>query len=47
MTEGLAGRGEELAAPFFRFVKQPHKITSFSDASFEAVGGYARRRGFI
>ena len=39
LTEGLAGRGEEVAAPFFRFVKQPHKMTRFSDASFEAVGG--------
>ena len=35
---GLAGRGVELAPPFFRFVKQPHRRTWFSDASFEAVG---------
>ena len=39
MTEGLDGRGEDLAVPFFRFVKQPHKRTWFSDGSFEAVGG--------
>ena len=39
LTEGLAGRGEELAAPFFRLVKQPHRRTWFSDASFKAVGG--------
>ena len=38
MTEGMAGRREELAAPFFRFVKQPHRRTWFSDASFESVG---------
>ena len=45
LTEGLAGRGEELAAPFFRFVKQPHKRTWFSDASFEAVGGLCLETG--
>ena len=38
MTEGLAGREEELAAPFFRLLKQPHRWTWFSDALFEAVG---------
>ena len=37
--EGIAGEGERLTAPFFRFVKQTHKMTWFSDASFEAVGG--------
>ena len=33
MTEGL-----ELAAPFVRFMKQPHRRKWFSDASVEAVG---------
>ena len=35
----MAGEGDRLATPFFRFVKQTHKRTWFSDASFEAVGG--------
>ena len=29
LTEGLVGRGEESAAPFFWFVKQPHRWTWF------------------
>ena len=29
LTEGLVGRGEESAAPFFWFVKQPHRRTWF------------------
>ena len=29
LTEGLAGRREESAAPFFWFVKQPHRRTGF------------------
>ena len=45
LTEGLVGRGEELAAPFFRFLKQPHKRTGFSDASVEAVGGLCLETG--
>ena len=36
---GLGGRGEELAVPFSRFMKQPHRRTWFWDALFEAVGG--------
>ena len=39
LKEGMAGEGEGLAAPFFRFVKQTHKRTWFSDTSFEAVRG--------
>ena len=35
----MAGEGERFAAPFFRFVKQTHKPTWVSNASFEAVGG--------
>ena len=45
LTGGLAGRGERLAAPFFRFVKQPHKRAWFPDASFEAIGGLCLETG--
>ena len=41
----MAGEGERLAAPFFRFVKQTHKRTWFSDSSFEAVGGLCLETG--
>ena len=45
MTEGLGGRGEKLAAPFFRSLKQPHERAWFPDASFEAVGGLWQETG--
>ena len=45
--EGMAGEGERLAAPFFRFVKQTHRRTWFSDASFEAVGGLCLGDGCV
>ena len=34
-----------MGAPFVRFVKQPHKRTWLSDASFEAVGGLCLETG--
>lgn len=37
--EGMAGKGECLAAPFFRFVKKTHRRTWFSNASFEVLRG--------
>ena len=45
LKEGMAGEGERLAAPFFRFVKRTHRRTWFSDASFEAVGGLCLEAG--
>ena len=45
LKEGMAGEGERLAAPFFRFVKQTHRRTWFSDASFEALGGLCLEMG--
>ena len=45
LKEGMAGEGEKLAAAFFRFVKQTHRRTWFSDASFEAVGGLCLEMG--
>ena len=45
LKEGMAGEGERLAAPFFRFVKQTHKRTWLSDASLEAVRGLCLETG--
>ena len=45
LREGMAGEGERLAAPFFRFVKQKHKRIRCSDAWFEAVGGLCLETG--
>ena len=38
--------GERLTAPFFRFVKQEPSRHWFSDASYQAVGGYCLETGW-
>ena len=45
LEEGMAGDGDRLAAPCFRFVKQTHKRAWVSDASFEAVAGLCLEMG--
>ena len=39
-------KGERLTAPFFRFVKQEPSRRWFSDASYQAVGGFCRETGW-
>ena len=47
LKEGMTGEGERLEAPFFSSVKQTHKMTWFSDASFETVGGVFPGEGCV
>ena len=39
-------RGERLTAPFFRFVKQAPSRRWYSDASYQAVGGFCLETGW-
>lgn len=45
LTKGVRKRGEKMSAPFSRFVRQPHKSTCLSNASFQAAEGLCMETG--